>query len=125
MRGRHEEQEVMPAHVDIEGRVPKDHPLRTIKKVADEALPLPRGVVGGHARIHCPDLPRTCPHRLGGAAPVLQRPKERELYTCVPGPACLWCMARTVGVTTQRQNDWAFHQRGGLRCCLLLSFGHP
>ena len=38
MRGRHEEQEVMLAHVDIEGRVPKDHPLRTIKTVADEAL---------------------------------------------------------------------------------------
>ena len=27
MRGRNEEQEVMLAHVDIEGRVPKDHPL--------------------------------------------------------------------------------------------------
>ncbi len=38
MRGRHEEQEVMLAHVDMEGRVPKDHPLRTIKTVADEAL---------------------------------------------------------------------------------------
>ena len=38
MRGRHEEQEVMLAFVDIEGRVPKDHPLRTIKTVADEAL---------------------------------------------------------------------------------------
>ena len=38
MRGRHEEQEVKLAHVDIEGRVPKDHPLRTIKMVADEAL---------------------------------------------------------------------------------------
>ena len=38
MRGRGEEQEVMLAFVDIEGRVPKDHPLRTIKAVADEAL---------------------------------------------------------------------------------------
>ena len=38
MRGRHEEQEVMLAFVDMEGRVPKDHPLRTIKTVADEAL---------------------------------------------------------------------------------------
>ena len=39
MRGRHEEQAVMLlAHVDMEGRVPKDHPLRTIKTVADEAL---------------------------------------------------------------------------------------
>ena len=41
MRGRHEEQEVMLAHVDMEGRVPKDHPLRTIKTVADEALKTP------------------------------------------------------------------------------------
>ncbi len=38
MRGRHEGQEVMLAHVDIEERVPKDHPLRTTKKVSDEAL---------------------------------------------------------------------------------------
>ena len=38
MRGRHEEQEVMVAHVDMEGRVPKDHPLRIIKAVAYEAL---------------------------------------------------------------------------------------
>ena len=38
MRGRREEQEVMLAHVDMEGRVPQDHPLRTIKNVADEAL---------------------------------------------------------------------------------------
>ena len=38
MRGIREEQEVMLAFVDMEGRVPKDHPLRTIKTVADEAL---------------------------------------------------------------------------------------
>ena len=38
MRGRHEEQEVMLAYVNLEERVPKDHPLRTIKAVADEAL---------------------------------------------------------------------------------------
>ena len=38
MRGRHEEQEVMLAYVNLEERVPKDHPLRTIKTVADEAL---------------------------------------------------------------------------------------
>ena len=36
MRGRHEEQEVMLAYVNLEERVPKDHPLRTIKTVADE-----------------------------------------------------------------------------------------
>ena len=38
MRGKHETQEVMMAFVDMEGRVPKDHPLRTIKTVADAAL---------------------------------------------------------------------------------------
>ena len=38
MRGKHEEQEVMLAYVNLEERVPKDHPLRTIKAVADEAL---------------------------------------------------------------------------------------
>ena len=38
MRGRHEEQEVMLAYVNLEERVPKDHPLRAIKTVADEAL---------------------------------------------------------------------------------------
>ena len=38
MRGRHEEHEVMLAYVNLEERVPKDHPLRTIKAVADEAL---------------------------------------------------------------------------------------
>ena len=34
MRGRHEEQEVMLAYVNLEERVPKDHPLRAIKAVA-------------------------------------------------------------------------------------------
>ena len=38
MRGRHEEQEVMLAYVNLEERVPKDHPLRSIKAVPDEAL---------------------------------------------------------------------------------------
>ena len=38
MRGRHEEQEVMLAYVNLEERVPKDHPLQTIKTVAGEAL---------------------------------------------------------------------------------------
>ena len=37
MRGRREPQETMLAFVDMEGRVSKDHPLRTIKVVADEA----------------------------------------------------------------------------------------
>ena len=38
MRGRGDPQEVMLAVVNLEERVPKDHPLRTIKAVADEAL---------------------------------------------------------------------------------------
>ena len=38
MRGSGDPQEVMLAVVNFEERVPKDHPLRTIKTVADEAL---------------------------------------------------------------------------------------
>ena len=38
MRGRHEDQEVMLAYVNLEERVSKDPRLRTIKAVADEAL---------------------------------------------------------------------------------------
>ena len=38
MRWRHDPQGTMLAFVDVEERVPKDHPLRTIKGVADEAL---------------------------------------------------------------------------------------
>ncbi len=38
MRGSGDPQEVMLEVVNLEERVPKDHPLRTIKAVADEAL---------------------------------------------------------------------------------------
>ena len=38
MRGNGEPQEVMLAVVNLDERIPKDHPLRTIKGVADEAL---------------------------------------------------------------------------------------
>ena len=38
MRGRRDPQATMLAFVDLEERVPKDHPLRTLKAVADEAL---------------------------------------------------------------------------------------
>ena len=38
MRGRREPQVSMLAFVDLESRVPLDHPLRTIKRFADEAL---------------------------------------------------------------------------------------
>ena len=38
MRGRRDPQATTLAFVDLEERVPNDHPLRTIKIVADEAL---------------------------------------------------------------------------------------
>ena len=38
MRGRQEPQVTMLAFVDLEERVPANHPLRTIKALADEAL---------------------------------------------------------------------------------------
>ena len=38
MRGSGDPQEVMLAVVHLEERVPKDHPLRTIKALADEPL---------------------------------------------------------------------------------------
>ena len=38
MRGRRDPQATMLAFVDLEERVPQDHPIRTIKIVADEAL---------------------------------------------------------------------------------------
>jgi len=38
MRGRKDPQVTMLAFVDLESRVPVDHPLRTVKAVIDEAL---------------------------------------------------------------------------------------
>ena len=38
MRGRRDPQATMLAFVDMEERVPKDHPIRSIKAVPDEAL---------------------------------------------------------------------------------------
>src|ERR1700712_5401121 len=38
MRGRQDSQVSMLAFVDLETRVPSDHPLRTIKRFADDAL---------------------------------------------------------------------------------------
>ena len=38
MRGRHDPQVTMLAFIDLETRVPHNHPLRTIKAVADQAL---------------------------------------------------------------------------------------
>lgn len=38
MRGRTDPQVSMLAFIDLDSRVPFDHPLRTIKRFADEAL---------------------------------------------------------------------------------------
>ncbi|HZA21084.1 MAG TPA: hypothetical protein VFA32_00485 [Dehalococcoidia bacterium] len=38
MRGRQEPQVTMLAFIDLETRVPPDHPLRVIKELADQAL---------------------------------------------------------------------------------------
>lgn len=38
MRGRRDPQITMLAFVDVEERVPPDHPLRAVKRLADEAL---------------------------------------------------------------------------------------
>ena len=38
MRGRHDPQATMLAFVDLEERVPQDHPIRTIKIIVDDAL---------------------------------------------------------------------------------------
>ena len=38
MRGRRNPQSTMLAFVNLEERVPPDHPLRIIKKVADDVL---------------------------------------------------------------------------------------
>ena len=38
MRGRREPQVTMLAFIDLEERVPADHPLRAIKRLADDAL---------------------------------------------------------------------------------------
>ena len=38
MRGRRNPQSTMPAFVNLDERVPPDHPLRIIKGVADDVL---------------------------------------------------------------------------------------
>ncbi len=38
MRGRRSQQITMLAFIDLEERVPTGHPLRTIRRLADEAL---------------------------------------------------------------------------------------
>jgi hypothetical protein len=59
MRGRQDPQPSMLACIDLETRVPLDHPLRTIKSLADEALadrsPLFDGM---YAELGRPSIPR-------------------------------------------------------------------
>ena len=38
MRGTDERDGILFSHVDLEGRVPADHPLRPIRALVDEAL---------------------------------------------------------------------------------------
>ena len=38
MRGRHSPQSTMFAFINLEERVPPDHPLRIIKSIADDVL---------------------------------------------------------------------------------------
>ena len=45
MRGRHDPQVTMLAFIDLETRVPPDHPLRIIKKLADSSSRLPSNEV--------------------------------------------------------------------------------
>ena len=44
MRGRHDPQVTLLAFIDLETRVPSDHPLRVIKRLADQAL---KGAIPG------------------------------------------------------------------------------
>jgi len=62
MRGRHDPQVTMLAFVDMEARVPPDHPLRTIKTIADQVLAVLSPVFDGMYRdIGRPSVP---PERL-------------------------------------------------------------
>jgi transposase len=62
VRGRQEPQVTMLAFVDMEARVPADHPLRTIKAVSDQALAqLSSEFDGMYAEVGRPSIP---PERL-------------------------------------------------------------
>ena len=39
MRGETDRQPSMFSYVDLESRIPKDHPIRKIRRIVDEALP--------------------------------------------------------------------------------------
>ena len=62
MRGQRDAQVSMLTFIDAETRVPANHPLRTIKRVADEALTeLPPEFDGMYADLGRPSIP---PERL-------------------------------------------------------------
>ena len=56
MRGRHDPQVTMLAFIDLETRVPPDHPLRIIKKLADQALKALSPDLEADVRHRRPDL---------------------------------------------------------------------
>ena len=62
MRGRREPQVSMLAFIDLETRIPADHPLRTINRLADRALAqLSPGFDRMYAQVGRPSIP---PERL-------------------------------------------------------------
>ena len=56
MRGRRDSQVTLLAFIDLETRVPADHPLRVIKRVADQTLSS-----SGPIRPHYPHLAMRTP----------------------------------------------------------------
>src|SRR3972149_5195990 len=69
MRGRRDPQVMMLAFIDLESRVPLDHPLRTIKVLADQALAaLSEEFDGMYADVGRPSIP---PERLLKASLLL------------------------------------------------------
>src|SRR3954465_14316474 len=71
MRGRRNQQLTMLAFIDLEERVPTAHPLRTIKRLADEALTdLSSTFDQTYAKDGYPSIP---PERLPKAPPLIAR----------------------------------------------------
>ena len=69
MRGRRDPQVTMLAFIDLETRVPPDHPLRVIKKLADQALKaLSPDLDRMYADVGRPSIP---PERLLKSSPLI------------------------------------------------------
>ena len=94
MRGRQEPRVTMLAFVDLEERVPADHPLRTIKVLADEALVRlspefdrngrtpGRSATRATRSTMAARMPVVChvlPLRVVGVPPTVQRPRNRPV----------------------------------------------